>query len=150
MPLFQSLPDAEIVCVDYSREMIATAVDRAARMGLANVTFRQGDVGALPFEESSFDIVLSLNGFHVFPDKDAAYGETFRVLKSGGIFCGCVYVSGCCKRTDFFIRNFYQILQLFTPPHETMESLSSRLRSMYEEVELSHVKGVACFLCRKK
>ena len=36
----------------------------------------------------SFDTVLSLNGFHAFPDKEAAYRETFRVLRPGGTFCG--------------------------------------------------------------
>ena len=33
----------------------------------------QGDIGKLPFEDGSFDLVLSLNGFHAFPDKEAAY-----------------------------------------------------------------------------
>lgn len=61
---------------------------------------KQGDVGALPFADESFDIVLSLNGFHAFPDKEAAYRETFRVLKKGGTFCGCFYVQGGCKRTN--------------------------------------------------
>ena len=55
-------------------------------MNVRNVTFVQGDVGALPFEDESFDIVLSLNGFHAFPNKDAAFRETCRVLKPGGIF----------------------------------------------------------------
>ncbi|MBQ8526436.1 MAG: class I SAM-dependent methyltransferase [Clostridia bacterium] len=39
----------------------------------------------LPFENGSFDIVLSLNGFHAFPHKDSAYKETHRVLKDRGI-----------------------------------------------------------------
>jgi len=64
--------------------MMGQAREKAERMGLQNVQFRQGDVGALPYEDSSFDIVLSLNGFHAFPDKEAAYRETFRVLKPGG------------------------------------------------------------------
>lgn len=40
----------------------------------------------LPFENGSFDFVLSLNGFHAFPDKEAAYREIFRVLRPGGVF----------------------------------------------------------------
>ncbi len=60
------------------------AQEKAERLGLKNVDFRQGDVGNMPFEDNSFDVVLSINGFHAFPDKDAAYRETFRVLKSGG------------------------------------------------------------------
>ena len=49
-----------------------------------NVTFRQGDVGALSYADDTFDIVLSLNGFHAFPDKEAAYREVFRVLSPAG------------------------------------------------------------------
>ena len=44
-------------------------------MNLRNVRFQQGDVGALPFENDSFDLVLSLNGFHAFPDKEASYEQ---------------------------------------------------------------------------
>ena len=92
MPLYKTLPRAQITCLDYSPDMMAQAQEKALRLALSNVSFRQGDVGALPFADESFDIVLSLNGFHAFPDKDAAYRETFRVLKPGGTFCGCFYV----------------------------------------------------------
>ena len=100
MPVWQSLPQAEITCLDYSPDMMASAQEKAKRLGIANVAFTQGDVGALPFADESFDIVLSLNGFHAFPDKEAAYRETYRVLKKGGTFCGCFYIQGECGRTD--------------------------------------------------
>ncbi len=80
-----------------------------------------GDVGALPFADGQFDLVLSLNGFHAFPDKEAAYRETFRVLKPGGTFCGCFYVSGEHKRTDWMIRHVYEPTKFFTPPYETVD-----------------------------
>ncbi len=99
MPLYRTLPRAEITCLDYSPDMMAQAQEKARRMHLGNVAFRQGDVGALPFESGSFDAVLSLNGFHAFPDKEAAYREVFRVLRPGGVFCGCFYVKGECGRT---------------------------------------------------
>ena len=92
MPIYRELPDADITCLDYSENMMASAREKAEALGLTNITFLQGDVGALPFEEESFDIVLSLNGFHAFPDKEAAYRETCCVLKPGGSFCGCFYV----------------------------------------------------------
>lgn len=88
IPVYQTIPRARVICLDYSREMMLRAKRKAKKTGLKNVVFRQGDVGALPFENGSFDIVLSLNGFHAFPNKDAAFQETFRVLKKGGIFCG--------------------------------------------------------------
>lgn len=149
MPLYQTLPEAEITCLDYSPDMMAQAQERAHRMGLANVSFRQGDVGALPFPDSSFDLVLSLNGFHAFPDKEAAYAETFRVLRPGGVFCGCFYVQGEVRRTDWLIRRLYQPLHYFTPPYETMDSLGRRLKAQYAQVQLGHVKGIAWFTCRK-
>ena len=34
--------------------MMAQAREKAERMGLKNVAFRQGDVGALPFEDAGF------------------------------------------------------------------------------------------------
>lgn len=50
-----------------------------------------GDAGALPYADGAFDIVLSLNGFHAFLDKEAAYREVFRVLRPGGTYCVCGY-----------------------------------------------------------
>nr|MCR5781319.1 class I SAM-dependent methyltransferase [Clostridia bacterium] len=131
MPVYKELPEAEITCLDYSADMMNAAKQKACRAGIKNITFMQGDVGALPFEDESFDIVLSLNGFHAFPDKDAAYKETFRVLKNEGTFCGCFYIQGGCRRTDWFIRRMYVPKGFFTPPFETQDSLRRRLQGMY-------------------
>ncbi len=150
MPIYQTLSDADIMCLDYSADMMASAQKKAERMGLGNVHFRQGDVGALPFTDGSFDIVLSMNGFHAFPDKEAAYQEIFRVLKPGGIFCGCFYIKGENRRTDWFIEKLYTPKGFFTPPYETQGSLMARLEEMYEEIEISTVESMACFTCRKE
>ena len=149
MPVYRDLPDADITCLDYSPDMMAAAKERAEAAGIRNVRFVQGDVGALPFPDGSFDTVLSLNGFHAFPDKEAAYRETYRVLKPGGTFCGCFYVRGGCGRTDWFIRHLYQPKGFFTPPFETEESLRERLSGMYAEAEVTRIEGIGCFRCRK-
>ena len=150
MPVYKELPDADITCLDYSSDMMGAAKKKAEAAGIKNITFRQGDVGALPFEDDSFDIVLSMNGFHAFPDKEAAYRETYRVLKPGGTFCGCFYINGGCKRTDWFIRHLYVKKGFFTPPFETENSLRDRLSGMYEDVRVTAVEGIGCFRCRKK
>jgi SAM-dependent methyltransferase len=149
MPVYRELPQADITCFDYSADMMAAAQRKAETAGIRNITFRQGDVGALPFENGSFDIVLSMNGFHAFPDKDAAYRETFRVLKPGGTFCGCFYIHGGCARTDWFIKHLYVPKGFFTPPFETESSLRKRLQGMYSEVSVTSVEGIGCFRCRK-
>lgn len=150
MPVYKELPGADITCLDYSKDMMASAERKAKSAGIKNVTFLQEDVGDLPFEDNTFDIVLSMNGFHAFPDKDAAYRETFRVLKPGGTFCGCFYISGGCPRTDWFINHLYVPRGFFTPPFETAESLRERLSMMYENVTVNSVEGIGCFCCRKK
>ena len=149
MPVYRELPGADITCLDYSPDMMAAARKRAESLHIPNVRFQQGDVGALPFRDESFDIVLSLNGFHAFPDKEAACAETFRVLKKGGTFCGCFYIRGACKRTDWFIRRLYVPRGFFTPPFETLESLRSRLSGLYTKVQVEHVEGIGCFRCVK-
>ena len=149
MPIYRELPKADITCLDYSEDMMAAAQERAAAVGIRNIHFRQGDVGALPFEDESFALVLSLNGFHAFPDKEAAYRETYRVLKPGGVFCGCFYIQGGCKRTDWFIEKLYVPKGFFTPPFETESSLRQRLQSMYRKVNVTNVEGIGCFRCMK-
>ena len=150
MPVYRELPKADITCLDYSADMMAAARKKAEAAGIRNITFLQGDAGALPFSDETFDIVLSMNGFHAFPDKEAAYRETFRVLKSGGTFCGCFYIEGGCKRTDWFIRHLYVRKGFFTPPFETGHSLWERLSKMYGDVQVTTVEGIGCFRCTKK
>ena len=149
MPIWQTLPSADITCLDYSESMMNTAKGRAASMGISNVRFMQGDVGNLPFTDESFDIVTSLNGFHAFPDKDAAYNETYRVLKKGGTFCGCFYVKGSNLHTDKMIRRFYIKSGFFTEPFETVDTLRNRLQNLYSKVEVSNVESIAVFNCVK-
>ena len=140
MPLYKALPNADITCLDYSADMMGQAQEKADRLHLKNVTFRQGDVGALPYPDGVF---------HAFPDKEAAYREVFRVLKPGGTFCGCFYVAGECKRTDWFVRHVYEKTGFFTPPYETTASLKKRLKKRYATVTLGTVKSMAWFACRK-
>jgi ubiquinone/menaquinone biosynthesis C-methylase UbiE len=149
MPVYETLPDADITCVDYSPDMMERARRQAEKRGIENISFMQGDVGKLPFPDESFDLVLSLNGFHAFPDKEAAYREVFRVLKPGGIFCGCFYVKGENKRTDWFVEKIYTPKGYFTPPYEMAGSLGMRLKSMYRKAQVKTVEGMAAFRCRK-
>jgi len=149
MPVYQTLPQADVTCLDYSPDMMVTAQRRAKAMGLDHVRFQQGDVGALPFEDGSFDVVLSLNGFHAFPDKEAAYREVYRVLRPDGTFCGCFYIKGENRRTDRFVDKLYTPKGFFTPPYETADSLHQRLVRQYQPVQMETVEAMACFACRK-
>ena len=57
-------------------------------MGIHILNVFRGDVSNLKMNAESYDIVVSMNGFHAFPDKKKAFQETWRVLKPGGTFIG--------------------------------------------------------------
>lgn len=144
---WSSLKNAHITCLDYSTDMLEQAKRRLD--GKAHINFIQGDVGNLQMDDESFDIVLSMNGFHAFPDKQKAFRETCRVLKSGGDFIACFYIRGKSKRTDWLVKNILAKKGWFTPPFQTEEELKNTLQKMYKEVEL-HVDGsMAYFHCVK-
>ena len=144
---WSSLKNAHITCLDYSTDMLEQAKRRLD--GQAHINFIQGDVGNLQMDDESFDVVLSMNGFHAFPDKQKAFRETFRVLKSGGDFIACFYIRGKSKKTDWLVKNILAKKGWFTPPFQTEEELKNTLQKMYKEVEL-HVDGsMAYFHCVK-
>ena len=144
---WSSLKNAHITCLDYSTDMLEQAKRRLD--GQAHINFIQDDVGNLQMDDESFDIVLSMNGFHAFPDKQKAFSETCRVLKSGGDFIAYVYIRGKSKRTDWLVKNILAKKGWFTPPFQTEEELKNTLQKMYKEVEL-HIDGsMAYFHCVK-
>lgn len=149
LPVYKKLKNAEIFCVDYSKKMLDVAKARADKLNLRGVKFLQNDVAKLPFEENFFDLVLSINGFHVFHDKNAAWTETYRVLKRGGIFCGCMYIKGENRRTDIFVENFCEPRGFFCPPYETFKTLEKKLRERFARAEISNVESFAGFVCTK-
>ena len=91
----------DITCLDYSEDMLLQAQERFEKEGIVNTRTVQGDVGALPFEDESFDTVLSMNGIHVFPDKEKAWSEMKRVLKKDGYKVACFCIKGESRISDW-------------------------------------------------
>lgn len=149
LPIYAELPHAEITCLDYSPAMLAAARARAAALGIQNVTFTEGDVGHLMFDDAAFDAAVSINGFHAFPDKEAAWSEVHRVLRPGGRLTGSVFVLGGNPRTEFVVKHLYTRMGFFTPPYDTKAGLEARLRALFREVEVECVESLACFSCIK-
>lgn len=142
-----SLTNADITCLDYSKDMLAQA---QARLGnYKHISFVQGDVGALPMENGAFDTVVSMNGFHAFPDKEKAFAETHRVLKLGGTFIACFYIKGKSKRTDWLVKNILSKKGWFTPPFNTEDELRAILKRMYTKVEMYVDGSIVYFKCVK-
>ena len=144
---WKSLSKAQITCLDYSEDMIEQAKNRLRDSG--NISCIQDDVGSLPMGSDSFDIVLSMNGFHAFPDKEKAFQETWRVLKPGGRFIACFYIKGKSGITDWLVRNILAKKGWFTPPFPTEEQLRDILRRLYTDIDLHLDGSMVYFRCTK-
>jgi arsenite methyltransferase len=77
-------PQGSVTGIDMTPEMLEKARASAASMGAGNVKFVDGEVERLPFADASFDVVISNGVIDLVPDKDAVFGELFRVLAPGG------------------------------------------------------------------
>ena len=73
----------EVVATEYDEAMLARARGKTVP---ANVTLMQADAQQLPFEDASFDTVISTVTLCTIPDPDRALAEIRRVLKPGGQF----------------------------------------------------------------
>jgi arsenite methyltransferase len=70
--------------IDMTPEMLEKARASAAEMGVENVIFIEADAERLPFDDGSYDVVISNGVIDLIPDKDAVFSEIFRVLAPGG------------------------------------------------------------------
>ena len=77
-------PDGYVTGIDMTPEMLARARTAASEMGARNVEFVEAEAEQLPFDDGSFDVVISNGVIDLIPDKDAVFAELFRVLEPGG------------------------------------------------------------------
>jgi ubiquinone/menaquinone biosynthesis C-methylase UbiE len=76
--------NARYVVTDLNQPMLDHAAERQGVDG--RITWRQADALALPFDDTSFDVVCCQFGVMFFPDRVAGYREAKRVLKPQGRF----------------------------------------------------------------
>jgi ubiquinone/menaquinone biosynthesis C-methylase UbiE len=84
-------PSGSVIGLDLAEQMLAAARRKATTLGLAHVTFRTGDVTALPFEANLFDAVTSRFCLMFLPEIPKAIAEIARVLKPGGWVAAAVW-----------------------------------------------------------
>jgi SAM-dependent methyltransferase len=83
-----AVPGSTVLATDLNQAMLDVAAEKT-RGG--DLKWRQADAQSLPFESSAFDVVVCGFGVMFMPDKQAAYREARRVLRSGGRFIFTVW-----------------------------------------------------------
>lgn len=113
--------NGKVTGLDFTEEMLKKARTNLEKTGLNNIDFVKGDIEDMPLPNSTYDVVISNCVLNLVPDKQKAFGEIHRVLKSNGHFCisdvvltgnlpnhlqeeaemyaGCV--SGALQKTDY-------------------------------------------------
>jgi ubiquinone/menaquinone biosynthesis C-methylase UbiE len=100
---------ARVVSTDYVPQLLEKGKARAQADGL-DVAFEVADAEALPFENGSFDVVLSTFGAMFAPDQERTAAEMRRVCRKGGRI-------GLASWTpDGFIGDLFRTVARFVPP----------------------------------
>ena len=99
----------DVTAIDYVPMLLEEGRQRAEAEGLA-VDFREGDAENLPFEDASFDVVLSTLGVMFAPDQDKAAQELLRVVKPGGTIGMVNWVP------DSYIGELFKTIGKHVPP----------------------------------
>lgn len=96
--LFASkFPECTVIGLDRNDQYLDYAKRQASLQAIPNVTFQQGDVLALPFEDSSFDVVWSKHLLQWVRERDVALKEFARVTRPGGRVIACNFDGFCVQ-----------------------------------------------------
>jgi SAM-dependent methyltransferase len=77
-------PEGRVIGLDMTTDMIKLARRNAKKLGATNVDFRYGEMEEIPLPDESIDAIISNCVINLSPDKDAVFGEAYRVLRPGG------------------------------------------------------------------
>jgi SAM-dependent methyltransferase len=113
--------------IDVTPAMLEQARKASAEKGLANTTWDQGDVTALPYADGRFTIVATRFSFHHFLDPLVVLKEMVRVCAPGGR----IVVADSCPSEDEAKAAAFNRLELLRDPSHTRALPLSELKSVF-------------------
>ncbi|MEO9223171.1 MAG: class I SAM-dependent methyltransferase [Mycobacteriaceae bacterium] len=138
------------LATDIAESMLARTTRTAHARGVGDqVNTQIADVGNLPFDTASFDLVVSFTGLHCFPDPARAVTEMLRVLRPGAVLTGSALLRGTGLR-DRALWTIGARLNLLGPGF-TGEDIASWLTERgCDRVELHHSGPLVYFRAVKQ
>src|SRR5438105_5061447 len=144
-------PEQELhyIAADLSPVMLRRARAEADRRGIHWIEVIEADVEALPFDDRTFDLVVTYTGLHCFPDPPAAIAEMARVLRPGGELRGTSVIKRTGIRQDTFAR-LMQAGGVFGPGQTLAELETSLADAGLVTVSTSRNGALAYFSARRR
>jgi ubiquinone/menaquinone biosynthesis C-methylase UbiE len=106
---------ANVTGVDIAENLLEQARANAAREGL-QAQFDEGDAEALPYEDASFDAVVTMYGAMFAPRPELVAAELLRVTKPGGVIAMANWTP------TGFIGQMFKLMAAHVPPPPGMTS----------------------------
>ena len=117
-----------ITGLEYDRNGVDNSIKLAEANGLtATMKFQQGDASEpLPFEDGSFDAVITIDAINHLKNRDKVFKEIYRVLKPGGklLYTDPIVVTGIITNEEIAVRSSIGYF-LFTPLNENERLLEA-------------------------
>lgn len=120
---------SHVVAYDLTASMLEQVERLAAERRISNLITELGDVEYLPFEDASFDRVVSRYSAHHWPHPAKALAEFKRVLKPGGQFI----LSDIVAAEDATLDTFLQTIELLRDPSHVRDHSISQWQRMFAE-----------------
>ena len=121
---------AEVVAYDLTASMLEQVERLAAQRNITNLMTHQGDVDLLPFDDASFDVVVSRYSAHHWPHPARALTEFKRVLKPNGQFI----LSDIVAAEDPMLDTFLQTVELLRDLSHVRDHRISQWTMMLHDV----------------
>ena len=104
---------ADVLGVDIARNLVEAGNRRAAKEGLTNITFREGDATHLQgIGDNSFDLVVSIFGAMFAPKPHDVAREMVRVTKPGGR----IVMGNWIPNDPTLVAQILKVSSAYTPP----------------------------------
>jgi ubiquinone/menaquinone biosynthesis C-methylase UbiE len=104
---------------------------------IRNVEFVRGNVETLPFEDGTFDLVISRFAFHHFPSPVKVLSEMKRVAKFGGVLCIVDLIS---PEEDHLFERYNYFEKLRDPSH-TCALKRSQFLALFQNMNLKNLES---------
>ena len=137
---------ANVTGIDITQELLELAAEEAKIAQVDGISWREGDAQNLPFEDESFDVVLSTFGHMFAPQPDLVAKEMIRVTKKGGRIGFATWPPELVIGSIFKVNGKYLPKPVNSPPSPILWGVPEVIEKRLNEVTKMHFeRGTALF-----